>query len=46
VTISQIFIQTEGPITAIAHEAGRNPEDRVLVECVFIKIVTESEIYL
>jgi hypothetical protein len=42
VTIPQIFIRTGGPITATAHEAGRNPKID-LVGCVFVEIVTESE---
>jgi hypothetical protein len=33
-----------GPITATAHEAGRNPKIES-VRCVFIEIVRESETY-
>jgi hypothetical protein len=40
--IPQIFIRTGGPITTMTHEAGRNPKI-VLVGCVFVEIVTESE---
>jgi hypothetical protein len=41
--IPQIFIQTGGLITAMAHEAGYNPKIEIPVRCVFVEIVTESE---
>jgi hypothetical protein len=43
VTIPQIFTRVRGPIAAMAHEAGCNPEI-VSVGCVFVEIVTQSEI--
>jgi hypothetical protein len=45
VTTSQIFAWTRGPITATAHEAGRNPKIESRSDLVFIEIITESETY-
>jgi hypothetical protein len=45
VTTPQIFVQTRGPITAMTHEAGRNPKIESRSDLVFVEIVTESEIY-
>jgi hypothetical protein len=45
VTTPQIFVRTKGPITAMTHEAGRNPKIESRSDLVFVKIVTESETY-
>jgi hypothetical protein len=42
VTILQIFTQVRGPLAASAHEVGM-VQVRVLIRCVFVEIVTESE---
>jgi hypothetical protein len=42
-TIPQIFTSGIGLLAASAHEVG-TVQVRVLIECVFIKIVTESKI--
>jgi hypothetical protein len=43
VTISHIFTWVRGPLAASAHEVGTT-QVRVLIGCVFVKIVIESEI--
>jgi hypothetical protein len=40
--ISQIFIQARDPLAASVHEVGAD-QVRVLIGCVFIEIVIESE---
>jgi hypothetical protein len=40
--IPQIFTQARGPLAASAHEVGTS-QVRVLIGCVFVEIVTESE---
>jgi hypothetical protein len=42
VTIPQIFTRARGPLAASAHEVGTT-QVRVLIGCVFVEIVTESE---
>jgi hypothetical protein len=42
VTIPQIFTRTRGPLSASAHEVG-TAQVRVLIGCVFVEIVIESE---
>jgi hypothetical protein len=42
VTIPQIFTRATGPLAASAHEVG-TAQVRVLIGCVFVEIVTESE---
>jgi hypothetical protein len=42
VTIPQIFTRAIGPLAASAHEVGTT-QVRVLIGCVFVEIVTESE---
>jgi hypothetical protein len=41
-TIPQIFTRARGPLAASAHEVG-TVQVRVLIGCVFVEIVTESE---
>jgi hypothetical protein len=43
-TIPQIFTQARGPLAASVHEVGA-AQVRVLIGCVFVEIVTESETY-
>jgi hypothetical protein len=43
VTIPQIFTRARGPLAASAHEVGA-AQVRVLIGCVFVEIVIESEI--
>jgi hypothetical protein len=43
VTIPQIFTRVRGPLAASAHEVG-TAQLRVMIGCVFVKIVTESKI--
>jgi hypothetical protein len=40
--IPEIFTRARGPLAASAHEVG-TVQVRVLIECVFIEIVTKSE---
>jgi hypothetical protein len=40
--IPQIFTRARGPLAASAHEVGA-AQVRVLIGCVFVEIVTESE---
>jgi hypothetical protein len=42
VTIPQIFTRVRGPLAASAHEVG-TVQVRVLIGCVFVEIVIESE---
>jgi hypothetical protein len=42
VTIPQIFTQVRGSLAASAHEVD-TAQVRVLIECVFVEIVIESE---
>jgi hypothetical protein len=42
VTIPQIFTRARGPLAASAHEVGA-AQIRVLIGCVFVEIVIESE---
>jgi hypothetical protein len=42
VTIPQIFTWARRPLAASAHEVG-TAQVRVLIGCVFVEIVTESE---
>jgi hypothetical protein len=42
-TIPQIFTRVRGPLAASAHEVG-TAQVRILIGCVFVEIVTESEI--
>jgi hypothetical protein len=42
VTISQIFIRARGPLAASTHEVD-TAQVRVLIGCVFVEIVIESE---
>jgi hypothetical protein len=42
ITIPQIFTRARGPLAASAHEVGA-AQVRVLIRCVFVEIVTESE---
>jgi hypothetical protein len=42
VTIPQIFTRAKGPLAASAHEDD-TAHVRVLIECVFIEIIIESE---
>jgi hypothetical protein len=42
VTIPQIFTRAKGLLAASAHEVGA-AEVRVLIGCVFVEIITESE---
>jgi hypothetical protein len=44
VTIPQIFTWVRGPLAASAHEVD-TAQVRVLIRCVFIEIVIESETY-
>jgi hypothetical protein len=44
VTIPQIFTRVRGPLAASAHEVG-TAQVRVLIGCVFVEIVIESETY-
>jgi hypothetical protein len=41
-TIPQIFTRAKGPLAASAHEVGTS-HVRVLIGCVFVEIVIESE---
>jgi hypothetical protein len=41
--IPQIFTRARGPLAASAHEVG-TAQVRVLIGCVFVEIVIESEI--
>jgi hypothetical protein len=41
-TIPQIFIRARDPLAASAHEVG-TAQVRVLIGCVFVEIVIESE---
>jgi hypothetical protein len=43
-TIPQIFTRVRGPLAASAHEVG-TAQVRVLIGCVFVEIVIESETY-
>jgi hypothetical protein len=42
VTISQIFTRARGPLAALAHEVS-TAQVRVLIGCVFVEIMIESE---
>jgi hypothetical protein len=42
VTIPQIFTRARGPLAASAYEVGA-AQVRVLIGCMFVEIVTESE---
>jgi hypothetical protein len=42
-TIPQIFTRARGPLAASVHEVD-TAQVRVLIGCVFVEIVTESEI--
>jgi hypothetical protein len=42
-TIPQIFTRVRGPLAASTHEVG-TAQVRVLIGCVCVEIVTESEI--
>jgi hypothetical protein len=42
--IPQIFIWTRGPLAASAHEVDMT-QVRVLIGCMFVEIVIESETY-
>jgi hypothetical protein len=44
VTIPPIFTRVRGQLAASAHEVG-TAQVRVLIGCVFVEIVIESEIY-
>jgi hypothetical protein len=41
-TIPQIFTRARGPLATSAHEVGTT-QVRILIGCVFVEIVTESE---
>jgi hypothetical protein len=44
VSIPQIFTRANGPLAASSHEVD-TVQVRVLIECVFVEIVIESETY-